>query len=210
MDLTPITSRYNGRNMDDNFFQTVMIVALVMIVPIAVYYRMRSNATGEKLDRTQEGMFLLIGIRAFAAVHFLGVFAFFISPSFMSWSALPAPTWLRLIGVLCALLGGLLWITTFHYLGKNLTDTVVTRKDHSLVTNGPYAYIRHPFYISFGLLVIANGLATANWFIFISGALVFLLLYLRTAKEEARLIERFGDAYRSYMRTTGRFLPKLE
>ena len=33
-----------------------------------------------------------------------------------------------------------------HTLGKDLTDTGVTRKDHELVTGGPYPFVRHPFY----------------------------------------------------------------
>jgi len=37
---------------------------------------------------------------------------------------------------------------------------------------------------------------------------LFILL-LRTSKEEARLIETFGDEYREYMQRTGRFLPRM-
>jgi protein-S-isoprenylcysteine O-methyltransferase Ste14 len=32
---------------------------------------------------------------------------------------------------------------------------------------------------------------------------------MRTPIEEARLVERFGDEYRSYMQRTGRYLPKF-
>jgi len=32
---------------------------------------------------------------------------------------------------------------------------------------------------------------------------------IRTLQEEAKLIQKFGDAYREYMKRTGRFLPKL-
>lgn len=196
--------------MDDYFFRTIMLVVFVLIVPVAGYYRKRAHGTGEKLDRMQEGMFLLVGIRACATVHFLAMFTFFISPPAMGWAALPLPTWVRLLGVALALLGGLLWITTFHYLGKNLTDTVVTRKEHTLITNGPYAYVRHPFYVALILITMANGLTTANWFIFVTGILTFLFIYLRTSKEETKLVERFGDAYRGYMHTTGRFFPKFK
>ena len=40
--------------------------------------------------------------------------------------------------------GLLVW--TFRCLGKNLTDTVVTRQEHTLVMQGPYRWVRHPFY----------------------------------------------------------------
>jgi protein-S-isoprenylcysteine O-methyltransferase Ste14 len=35
------------------------------------------------------------------------------------------------------------------------------------------------------------------------------MLMIRLPKEEEKLIERFGDEYRAYMKRTGRFLPKL-
>jgi len=62
----------------------------------------------------------------------------------------------------------LVWM--FRTLGRNLTDTVVTRKEHTLVTTGPYRWIRHPFYTSAGLLGVANSLAAANWFFFATGS----------------------------------------
>ena len=37
----------------------------------------------------------------------------------------------------------------------------------------------------------------------------FVLLAVRSVREEANLEARFGDAYREYRRRTGRFLPRL-
>jgi protein-S-isoprenylcysteine O-methyltransferase Ste14 len=47
------------------------------------------------------------------------------------------------------------------------------------------------------------------WFIAALGIVTFILMAIRTPKEEANLIEKFGDEYREYMNRTGRFLPKL-
>jgi protein-S-isoprenylcysteine O-methyltransferase Ste14 len=85
----------------------------------------------------------------------------------------------------------------------------VTRKEHFLVLTGPYRWVRHPFYVAFALAALANSLVTANWFIFGTGVVVLALLVLRTNKEEEKLIERFGDDYRRYMATTGRFWPRF-
>ena len=41
------------------------------------------------------------------------------------------------------------------------------------------------------------------------GILTFILMAIRTPKEEANLIAKFGDEYREYMKRTGRFLPKI-
>jgi protein-S-isoprenylcysteine O-methyltransferase Ste14 len=49
----------------------------------------------------------------------------------------------------------------------------------------------------------------ANWLIGASSVLVMGLLAVRTPKEERMLIEKFGQQYRDYMETTGRFFPRF-
>jgi protein-S-isoprenylcysteine O-methyltransferase Ste14 len=99
---------------------------------------------------------------------------------------------------------------TLSTLGRNLTDTVVTRATATLVTHGPYRWVRHPFYVTAGLLMLSVTLLTANWMIGVSSLLVMALLAIRTPKEEQMLIERFGDEYRRYMAMTGRFVPRIQ
>ena len=78
----------------------------------------------------------------------------------------------------------------------NLTDTVVTRRAHTLVTHGPYGWVRHPFYDSMALLILASSLIAANWFFLLTGSVVLFLIVVRTRTEEEKLLARFGDAYR--------------
>lgn len=193
---------------DENTFRFILLVAFVLLVPIGVWHRLKSR-TGEKLDRRQEGIFILVTLRLIGIMGWVGFVAYFINPESMAWAAVPLPNWLRWIGVGLLVVTGLLLVWMFRTLGKNLTDTVVTRKMHTLVTTGPYRWVRHPFYTSAALLVLANSLATANWFFFVMGCAMFLLLVIRTRKEEENLIARFGDDYRNYMQRTGRFMPRL-
>jgi protein-S-isoprenylcysteine O-methyltransferase Ste14 len=192
---------------DDDIFRLVLLVGFVAVLPVAVYHRVRAHGSAEKLDRRQEGLLLLVPIRLLGAAGMAGLLAFVIDPPLMAWSSVPLPVPLRWAGVGLAVVAALL-IWTFRNLGKNLTDTVVTRKDHTLVTTGPYRWVRHPFYVAFALVVLANSFVTANWFLFVTGSVVFVLLVVRTRKEEDRLIERFGDDYREYMKRTGRFFPR--
>jgi len=193
---------------DDDSFRWILILAFALVLPVGVYHRAKA-ATSEKLDRLQEGLVLLLSIRLIAGMGMLGLLAFMIDPTWMAWASVPLPVWLRWAGVAIGALGASLLTWTFHNLGKNITDTVVTRKEHFLVTSGPYRWVRHPFYVAFALAMLANSLVTANWYVFATGAVVLLLLVIRTSKEEAKLIERFGDEYRQYMATTGRFWPRL-
>jgi protein-S-isoprenylcysteine O-methyltransferase Ste14 len=52
-------------------------------------------------------------------------------------------------------------------------------------------------------------LVAASWFLLLAIGLAIALIAIRLPKEEAGLIERFGDEYREYMKHVGRFLPKF-
>lgn len=140
---------------------------------------------------------------------FIGGIVWMIDPSFMAWASVPLPLWLRWCGSILIAGWGVLFVWTFQTLGKNLTDTVVTRKDHSLVTTGPYRYVRHPFYTSFFIAIIGGSIVTANWYLFLTSPLPFAFLVARTRIEEEKLVERFGYEYQDYMERTGRFWPRL-
>src|SRR5262245_44877744 len=163
---------------DDNIFRIVMAAGMLAVMPIAVYRRLRSQATGEPLDRRQEGLFILLTLRPLGIAMMLAIIAFVIIQDWMAWSAMQLPTWLRWIGVALGTAAGALLIWTLRHLGLNLTDTVVTRRQHTLVTSGPYRFVRHPFYTATALAIVANALVTANWFIFAAGVAVFALLVI--------------------------------
>jgi len=193
---------------DDQLFRLILLAGFVIFMPIGIYHRLKAR-TGEKLDRRQEGLFILITLRLVGLAGVAGLIAYFINPACMAWAAVPLPVWLRWTGVGFALIAGLLLVWMFRTLGRNLTDTVVTRKQHTLVTTGPYRWVRHPLYSSAALVILGNSLAAASWFFFVAGCLMFMLLVIRTRKEEQNLIARFGDDYRNYMQQTGRFVPRL-
>jgi protein-S-isoprenylcysteine O-methyltransferase Ste14 len=194
---------------DDAVLRVAVLAILLAVVPIGMYHRVKSQATGERLDRRQEGVFILATLRPLGAAFWFGLLAWMINPDWLGWSSVRLPLWSRWAGVAILAAGCLLLVWTFRSLGKNLTDTVVTREQHTLVSHGPYRWIRHPLYSSAALMVAALSLIAANWFLLMTGVMVLGALVLRTKTEEANLIARFGDSYRRYMDRTGRFLPKL-
>lgn len=195
---------------DDQTFRAVLLVGMLIFMPIGIYFRIRSQASGERLDRRQEGPLILLTLRPLGLIMMDGVVAFVASPASMAWSSMPLPVWMRWVGAAIGVVAGLLLSWTLMNLGPNLTDTVVTRRVHTLITTGPYAWVRHPFYAAFALAVVANALVAANWFLLLVGGLVLALLVARCRIEEANLLARFGDAYQTYSRRTGRFLPRLK
>jgi protein-S-isoprenylcysteine O-methyltransferase Ste14 len=95
-------------------------------------------------------------------------------------------------------------------LGQNWSVSLELRDGHQLVTRGVYRSVRHPMYASIWLWGVAQGMLLQNW---LAGWLVvpvFAAMYfLRTPREEQMMLEAFGDEYRSYMRRTGRLVPRL-
>jgi protein-S-isoprenylcysteine O-methyltransferase Ste14 len=194
---------------DDHTFRAVLIVFLAVVMPIGMYHRIKSQMTREPLDRRQEGLFILSTLRPMGAIFWFALFAWVINPSWMSWSSVTLPAWTRWIGVVVLALACTMLVWTFRSLGRNLTDTVVTRQQHTLVLHGPYRWIRHPLYDSAALLTAAISVITTNWFLLATGAVILGLLVSRTRIEEANLVTRFGDSYRNYMKRTGRFVPRM-
>jgi protein-S-isoprenylcysteine O-methyltransferase Ste14 len=184
-----------------------MLLIAAVFGSFAFSYRLRS-ATSERLDRWQEGVCILFGLRLSALPVFVAGVAWMINPDWMTWSSLPLPAWLRWLGVILAACAGVLVMWTFQNLGQNLTDTVVTRQNHTLVTSGPYRFVRHPFYLAFAIGLLGSSLAAASWFILLAGLLPFGFLIARTRIEEEKLIERFGTEYRNYLLRVGRFVPR--
>ena len=93
---------------DDHLFRVILIVGSSVLLPIAAYHRLKSQATGEKLDRRQEGLFIFFTLRPVGIVGMLGLIAYMVNPSWMAWSSVPLPAWVRWTGVGVGVIAGAL------------------------------------------------------------------------------------------------------
>lgn len=193
----------------ENPFRISLVIVIVLTMAVTVYYRLQAAKSGEKISRKDEGYLFATVLRLAGLVLWISTFGYLFFPVYFQWAALPLPEWLRWIGVVMGALCSLLMYWTLSSLGKNLTDTVVTRTEAKLVTHGPYRWVRHPFYVTAALLMASVTVLSANWLIGVSSVVVLALLVMRTPKEEQMLIDRFGQQYRDYMVRTGRFLPRI-
>ena len=117
----------------------------------------------------------------------------------MVWASFASPVWSRWVGVSLGLLTVPAAYWVFSALGRNVSETVLTKEHHELVTHGVYRWIRHPLYTTGIALFLAIGLMAANWFILLFGliALVSIRLVVVPVEEQA-LLKKFGDEYRDY------------
>lgn len=190
-------------------FWTAVIVVVIGSAGTSGYHRIQAAKSRERISRKGEGLALFLAIRLSGAALLVATLLYLTDSHGYAWSRLPLSEPVRWSGAALgvATIGMLYW--TLSTLGKNLTDTVMTRANATLVTGGPYRWIRHPFYVSMVLLVLSTALLSASWLVAVSGAVLFLFLAIRAPIEEQKLVERFGDEYRDYMRRTARYVPGL-
>lgn len=94
-------------------------------------------------------------------------------------------------------------------LGKNWSRLLNVREEQILVTHGPYQWVRHPMYAVLSGFYLCAALVSANSLVGLVSVGIVLQFWTRIEPEEHMMIEHFGDAYRTYMQHTGRFLPRL-
>jgi len=197
--------------MNENIFRILAALILFSGAGISIYFRSKADRnSGGSISRNADGNLMMTVIRLVGLVLWLSPLVYLAHPAWMGWSKIGLPDWVRWLGVgigsLCVL--GIYWL--FISIGSGITPTSATRKEHELVTSGIYRWVRHPLYTVGSSFIGAFGLMADNWFIIMMAALAFIAMAIRTPKEEANLIAKFGDEYRNYMKTTGAFLPKLK
>lgn len=127
-----------------------------------------------------------------------------------------------LIGWLLLAAGGVLRYTCYRRLGRHFTFQLSVRTNHELITNGPYAVVRHPAYTA--TLMVVSGLLMCftghgSWlrecgvldaWVGLLGTLVWVasLLFapaamvLRVGKEDKVLRDVFGSQWQEWARKT--------
>ncbi|HAV76667.1 MAG TPA: hypothetical protein DCX53_04855 [Anaerolineae bacterium] len=196
--------------MNENIFRILAGLILFTGMGISFYFRLKADKeSGEKISRKADGTVMMNIIRIGGLLLWLSPFVYLINPQWMAWSKLGLPEWARWLGVGIGIISALCIYWLFKSIGSGITPTSATRKEHKLVSHGIYRYIRHPLYTFGSSMFVSFGMMADAWFIAALGSLTFIIMAIRTPKEEANLIEKFGDEYREYMKRTGRFLPKL-
>jgi protein-S-isoprenylcysteine O-methyltransferase Ste14 len=95
-------------------------------------------------------------------------------------------------------------------LGGSFSTYVQVEAEQTVVTRGPYRWVRHPAYTGLLLIAMGFGIGAAHWLSLMICAIVPLLGVLPRIKvEESELVRVLGDRYRSYQQQTRRLVPGL-
>lgn len=187
-------------------FLAGMIIQEVVRAPHKIQQdrlRLSGKTAVNRLDRVEAGLLFL----TFLSAYLLPLFAMF--TDWLAFADVNFPAALGWLGTGLYAAALILLFRAHRDLGRNWSNTVILWEGQQLVTGGIYARLRHPIYAALWLIYVAQALMLANWVAGLAGLLVWLPLFLRRVRrEEALMLETYGDAYRDYMRRVGGVWPK--
>ena len=104
----------------------------------------------------------------------------------------------------------LFWWTIAESRSARLLAAFDEKLPHCVLRTGPYAWVRHPFYVSY--LLKWGGWALAAWDIWALVPVIAMgtTYYVAAGEEEASFTDsENAEAYEIYRKQTGRFFPRL-
>lgn len=124
---------------------------------------------------------------------------------------LPQPAWTQVLGIVLQLSSfALFWAAIRASREGRLRLAFDPGNPRTFVSEGPYRYVRHPFYVSY--VIFWGGWALAGWSIWaVFPFLVMTAIYIGAARDEERKfgLTEMGPDYADYRRRTGFFFPRL-
>jgi protein-S-isoprenylcysteine O-methyltransferase Ste14 len=142
--------------------------------------------------------------------YFASIILYMLNQPWFAWSQIPNyPEFVRWIGILLALasIPFLWWI--HKTLDRQYSACLQIKESHLMITDGPYASVRHPMYTVLNAFSFGVSLLTANIVVISFAILIIIPFPFVARKEEQMLLETFGNDYAEYMTRTGRFLPRI-
>ncbi len=114
---------------------------------------------------------------------------------------------IRWIGLALMILGmGLIFWSSLA-LGRLYSPEVTLQKEHRLITDGLYRYVRHPRYLGGMMLGIGLSLLFRSWIgLALTGVFVFIIFF-RIKDEEALMHRAFGADWVEYCKRSWRLVP---
>src|SRR5207249_3290303 len=113
------------------------------------------------------------------------------------WSHVPG--WLQVVGAILLLCSFYLFFLTFRenaYLSPAVR--VQTERGQTVISTGPYQYVRHPMYATAIIFLVGTTLLLGSWYGFVIGLILVIGIAFRAVQEE-RALQAELPGYDAYL-----------
>ena len=182
-------------------YDYVIIASWLILITVWVIgaFTAKPDASSRSKNLPPLLLLFLLGLLIFALTRNLQGDAFVLERAFFNLGL--AVNW---VGALLTVVGIAFAIWARYRLGRNWGSH--TKEDPVLVTNGPYAYIRHPIYA--GAILALFGSALTGSMVAVGLFIICIVFCLRRIyKEERVMLELFPSDYPAYQARTKRLIP---
>lgn len=190
-------------------------IAVIVIVMVS-WLMYRYLAPDNWKEWTRAGVLQAFIIAFYAEMYGFPLTLYFLARFFgldLEWSE-GGNLWARLFGtpiahIVAMVLGYAIAFGGAVLVADGWRRVYRARRDNILVTDGPYARVRHPQYTGLFLIVFGEGIVHWPTIVSVIAFLVIILAYTSLArKEERQMLAKFGDEYRTYQQQVPMFIPQ--
>jgi len=114
---------------------------------------------------------------------------------------------IRYIGLAVYLIFSWIQVWSFKTLGDNYSQDIMIKKNHELVTKGPFKIIRHPQYLCQILIDLGAVAATFSYIVGFLAIIEIPIYIMRASLEDKLLAKHFAEKFSDYKKKSGFMIP---
>jgi protein-S-isoprenylcysteine O-methyltransferase Ste14 len=194
----------------------LLVLILVSISYWITYGKERTYSSGKQRICYNKFFLALVAIGYFGiwpswmgAIVFLFLDLYYTTFHFLIFS-FSKTLFVQILGLVVLYVGSLFFAWAIAFSGKYLKPSISgVYNNHRLVQDGPLGIVRHPYYVSYVLILIGLAMTLTTLWPLLLALCVVIGMGPTARAEEEQLITLFGVKYQQYRQRVGRFFPKL-
>ena len=191
--------------MNNRLFLSLYFSTLIFWVCFELYLVLR-DVRKKNIDTSAEAA----SSRFFMPCIASAVLLAYISEHVARWRMSISQNTLLEISLFVMWAGLIIRVWSIRTLREFFCTVISVQDDQTIVTAGPYQYVRHPSYSGALCTFLGAAIATGSWMgLLIAPSIVFLGYHHRMNIEEQVLVSHFDKEYVDYMEDTKRIIPKV-
>jgi protein-S-isoprenylcysteine O-methyltransferase Ste14 len=119
----------------------------------------------------------------------------------------PLSLWLVQLGAALTFAGIAFAIWARVCIAGNWSSDVTIKRNHELIVNGPYRWVRHPIYTGILLAFLGTALAVGEWRAALAVVLAVAAFWRKLGIEETVMRRQFGEVYTRYAERVPALIP---